>query len=119
VTGDAACTVEGDSLALSIDLAHEKHPEQLQDLDGHDHGGRVQLPDGFEDDARVARSYVDDLGADHRPVEEDDGLLEEMRQGQEAHKAVLSRWNDHPTDLEGGEERPMRELHALLVVPEV
>ena len=89
MAGDPAQALPARPSAGPVDLPLDRAPEQLQDL-GHDqHRRHVVIPDGLEDDPRVAAPDVQDVGADGQRVEQGDRLLHEVRQGQERDESVL------------------------------
>ena len=110
---DTPQSVERRALALAIDFPGERCPEELQELWRAQERRGAQLAHRLEDGAGRTRADVDDLGPDHRPVEEDDGLLEEMGEGQEADDTMGPWWHDHCGHLECAQERAVGQLDTL------
>ncbi len=71
------------------------------------------LPEGLEQDTRVAAPDVEDVGADAQRIDQADRLLEEVAQGQDGDDPVVERRQDVVDRLERREEVVVGDHDAL------
>ena len=110
---DRAQPVERGGLAASCDLALDLAPEQVEHLGDHDHRRHAMSAQRIEDDPRTPTADVQHVRPDRQRIEQADRLLEQVRQRQDRHDAVLHRGHDPVERFDRGEDIVVGEHHAL------
>ena len=111
--GDPPAALERGCTAPPVDLPQQGRPEDLEDLWDQDHRGGPMVADRLENDPRVARSDVQDVGPEVQRQIEPDGLLEEMGQREDGHDAVVHLRDNAMETIHARDRVLVGQHHAL------
>ncbi len=112
-TGDRPGAPELGRLPLSLDLALDGRPEELEQLRHQDHRRRPMVADRLEDDPWVAGPDVHDVGTEVEDQVEPDRLLEQVGERQHGGDAVVHVRDQLVEPVDAGQRVLVRQHHAL------